>query len=83
MDGAVIVISLAEEKRYLSEEISSRVAECTRLILVKDRFGGDLGTLDQCVDGHRKNTRILEWFGPPERNTLRPLWCCIDRVGKT
>jgi hypothetical protein len=22
--------------------------------------------------------RDLEWFGPPERNTLRPLWCCID-----
>ena len=21
----------------------------------------------------RKNTRILEWFGPPEHNTLRPL----------
>jgi hypothetical protein len=42
----------------LSEEISSRVAECTRLILVKDGFGGDLGALDQCVDEHRKNTRI-------------------------
>jgi hypothetical protein len=29
------------------------------------------------VDKHRKNTRILEWFGPPERNTLRPLGGCI------
>jgi hypothetical protein len=64
----------------LSEEISSRVAECTRLILVKDGFGGDLGALDRCADEHRKDARILEWFGPPERNTLRPLWCCIDCV---
>jgi hypothetical protein len=48
----------------MSEEISSRVAECTRLILVKDGFGGD--------------TRVLEWFEPPERNTLRPFWCGID-----
>jgi hypothetical protein len=30
-----------------SEEFSSRVAECTRLILVKDGFGGDLGALDR------------------------------------
>jgi hypothetical protein len=36
-----------EQVRYLSEEISSRVAESTRLILVKDRFGGDLGALDR------------------------------------
>jgi hypothetical protein len=56
----------------VSEEISSRVAECTRLILVKDGFGGDLGALDQCVEEHRKVTRILEWFGPSERNILRP-----------
>jgi hypothetical protein len=41
------------------------------------------------VDERRKNTRILEWFGPPERNTLRPLWGCIAlefeslRVSKT
>jgi hypothetical protein len=63
----------------MSEEISSRVAECTRLILVKDGFGGDLGALDRWADERRKDTRILEWFGPPERNTLRPLWCCIDR----
>jgi hypothetical protein len=54
------------------------VAECTRLILVKDGFGGDLGALDQWADEHRKGTRILQWFGPPERKTLRPLWCCID-----
>jgi hypothetical protein len=45
-------------RRTLSEEISSRVAECTRLILVKDEFGGDLGALDRCVDGYRKNTGI-------------------------
>jgi hypothetical protein len=62
----------------MSEEISSRVAECTCLILVKDGFGGDLGALDQWVDKCRKDTRNLEWFGPPESNTLRPLWCCID-----
>jgi hypothetical protein len=62
----------------LLEEISSRVAECTRLILVKEEFEGDLGALDQWADEHRKDTRILEWFEPPERNTLRPLGCCID-----
>jgi hypothetical protein len=61
-------------------KISSRVAECTRLILLKDGFGGDLGALDRCVDECRKDTRILEWFGPPERNTLRPLRSCIDCV---
>jgi hypothetical protein len=64
----------------LSEEISSRVAECTRLILVKEGFGGDLGALSRCADERRKNTRILEWFGPPERNTLRPLGSCINCV---
>jgi hypothetical protein len=62
----------------MSEEISSRVAECTRLILVKEEFGGDLGALDRWADERRKDTRILEWFGPPERNTLSPLGCCID-----
>jgi hypothetical protein len=62
----------------MSEEFSSRVAESTRLILVKDGFGGDLGALDRCADEHRKDARNLEWFGPPERNTLRPLWYCID-----
>jgi hypothetical protein len=64
----------------MSEEISSRVAECTRLILFKDGFGGDLGALDRCADEHKKDTRILEWFRPPERNTLRPLGSCIDGV---
>jgi hypothetical protein len=54
------------------------VAECTRLILVKEEFGGDLEAFDRWADEHRKDTRILEWFGPPERNTLRPLRCCID-----
>jgi hypothetical protein len=54
------------------------VAECTRLILVKDGFGGDLGALDRWADERREDTRILEWFGPPERNTLRPLGCYID-----
>jgi hypothetical protein len=62
----------------LSEEFSSRVAESTRLILVKDGFGGDLGAFDRRTDEHRKDTEILEWFGPLERNTLRPLWYCID-----
>jgi hypothetical protein len=56
------------------------VAESTRLILVKDGFGGDLGALDRWTDERRKDTRILEWFGPPERNTLRPLGSCIDCV---
>jgi hypothetical protein len=56
------------------------VAESTRLILVKDGFGGDLVALDRCADEHRKDTRILEWFGPPERNTLRPLGSCIGCV---
>jgi hypothetical protein len=64
----------------MSEEFSSRVAECTRLILVKNGFGGDLGALDRWADECRKGTRNLEWFGPPERNTLRPLRCCIDCV---
>jgi hypothetical protein len=54
------------------------VAECTRLILVKDGFGGDLGALDRWTDERREGARILEWFGPPERNTLRPLGSCID-----
>jgi hypothetical protein len=54
------------------------VAECTRQILVKEEFRGDLGALDRCADEHRKNMRILEWFGPPEHNTLCPLECCID-----
>jgi hypothetical protein len=62
----------------MSEEFSSRVAESTRLILVKDGFGGDLRALDRWTDEHRRDTKILEWFGPPERNTLRPLWYCID-----
>jgi hypothetical protein len=42
----------------LSEEFSSRVAESTRLILVKDGFGGDLGALDRWTDEHRKDTKI-------------------------
>jgi hypothetical protein len=33
--------------KCLSKDISSRVAEGTRLILVKDGFGGDLGALDR------------------------------------
>jgi hypothetical protein len=44
--------------RAVSEEISSRVAESTRLILVKDGFGGDLGALDQYADECRKDARI-------------------------
>jgi hypothetical protein len=72
--------SMPSHRRKLSEEFSSRVAESTRLILVKDGFGGDLGALDWWTDEHRKDTKILEWFGPLERNTLRPLWCCIGCV---
>jgi hypothetical protein len=56
------------------------VAESTRLILVKDGFGGDLGALDRWTDEHRRDTKILEWFGPSERNTLRPLGSCIGCV---
>jgi hypothetical protein len=26
----------------------------------------------------REGHKDLEWFGPPERNTLYPLECCID-----
>jgi hypothetical protein len=62
----------------MSEEISSRVTECTRLILVKEEFRGDLRVLDRWADERRKDIRILEWFGPLERNTLRSLGCCID-----
>jgi hypothetical protein len=29
------------------------------------------------VEEHGKDTRILEWFRPPERKTLRPLVRCI------
>jgi hypothetical protein len=42
----------------MSEEISSWVAESTHLILVKDGFGVDLGTLDRCADERRKDARI-------------------------
>jgi hypothetical protein len=42
----------------MSEEISSRVAESTRLILVKDGFGGDLGALDRWSDERRKDVGI-------------------------
>jgi hypothetical protein len=45
-------------QRFLSEEFSSRVAESTRLILVKDGFGGDLGALDRWTDERRKDTKI-------------------------
>jgi hypothetical protein len=42
----------------LSEEFSSRVAESTRLILVKDGFGEDVGALDRRTDERRKATEI-------------------------
>jgi hypothetical protein len=42
----------------LSEEFSNRVAESTRLILVKDGFGGDLGALDRWTDERRKDTNV-------------------------
>jgi hypothetical protein len=45
-------------KLVLSEEFPSRVAESTRLILVKDGFGGDLGALGRWADEHRKDTKI-------------------------
>jgi hypothetical protein len=43
---------------FLSEEISSRVVESTRLILVKDGFGGDLRALDRWTDERRKDASI-------------------------
>jgi hypothetical protein len=46
------------QKHSVSEEFSSRVAESTRLILVKDGFGGDLGALDRWTDEHRKDMKI-------------------------
>ena len=56
------------------EGTHSRVAERTRLF----PRGGVLGEVlsyqaDLASGQERKNTRILEWFGPPERNTLHPL----------
>jgi hypothetical protein len=42
----------------MSEEISSLVAESTRLILVKDGFGGVLGALERSADERRKDARI-------------------------
>jgi hypothetical protein len=44
--------------RQMSEEISSRVVESTRLILVKDGFGGDSGVLDRL----RMNARKTQGF---------------------
>jgi hypothetical protein len=54
----IINIFLIYSSLKLSEEISNRVADCTRLILVKDGFGGDLGALDRCADECRKDARI-------------------------
>jgi hypothetical protein len=53
-----ISIDLKWSGLLLSEEISSRVAESTRLILVKDGFGGDLGALDRWSDERRKDAGI-------------------------
>jgi hypothetical protein len=39
------------------------VAESTRLILVKDGFGGDLGALDRWTDERRKDTKIYSGSG--------------------
>jgi hypothetical protein len=58
----------------LSQEISNRMAECTRLI----RVWGSLRTHDQRMEEYEKDTRILEWFRSPERKTLRPLVYCIN-----
>jgi len=35
---------------------------------------------DLLMEQEHKNTRDLEWFGPPERNTLRPL-CVVLFLG--
>jgi hypothetical protein len=45
-------------RNLLLEEFSSRVAESTRLILVKDGFGGDLGALDRWTDERKKDMKI-------------------------
>ena len=50
------------------------MAERTRLFPVREDSGKYLGDRADLAFG-RKLTRThdLEWFGPPERNTLRPL----------
>ena len=35
--------------------------------------GSAIYSSDLLMEQEHKNTRDLEWFGPPERNTLRPL----------
>jgi hypothetical protein len=52
---------------------SSRVAECTHLIL---RTRG-LSRVSPRRCENTKTHKDLEWFGPPERNTLCPLASCI------
>ena len=54
-------------------ENHSRVADCTRLILIVGCAWGQSRNARSRDVRTRKHTAGLEWFGPPERNTLRPL----------
>ena len=40
---------------------------------MQDELGDSQGMLDLEAYEHEKHTEGLEWFGPPERNTLHPL----------
>jgi hypothetical protein len=66
--------SIKEKRRaegwYLSEGKSfGRVVEYTR---PNPKMRRGLRDLPGLLDEH-KNTKVLEWFRPPERNTLHPL----------
>jgi hypothetical protein len=39
--------------------------------------------LDQEAYEHGKHTRVLEWFRPPERKTLRPLCVVLPELERT
>jgi hypothetical protein len=64
-----------------------RVAECTRPA-PSCLEGGEFGGLESelVAGGERVDTRTrgFEWFGPPERNTLRPLSVlyCLSWLGR-
>ena len=50
------------------------MAERTRLFPVREDSGKYFGDwADLALGGSSQEHTILEWFGPPERNTLRPL----------
>ena len=49
------------------------MAERTRLFPVREDSGKYLGDWAELLWDKHTRTHDLEWFGPPERNTLRPL----------